>query len=99
MVLQIKGEFRMATRNDRLNVRITAAQKRLIMRAAESAHSSVSDFILRAACRASEQVLADQTNFFLNEADYLAFQEALEKPAQYNPKITRVLKEKAPWET
>ena len=56
----------MAKRNDRLNVRVTAAQKRLITRAAKSVHSSVSDFVLRAVCRASEQVLAEQTSFFLN---------------------------------
>ena len=88
----------MATRNDRLNVRVTEAQKRLISRAAKSAHSSVSDFVLKAVCRASEQVLAEQTSFFLNEDDYIAFQEALERPAKYNPKLDKVLKEKAPWE-
>jgi uncharacterized protein (DUF1778 family) len=88
----------MATRNDRLNVRVTAAQKRLISRAAKSAHSSVSDFVLRAVCRASEQVLAEQTHFFLNEEDYIAFQEALAAPAAYSPELNKVLKEKAPWE-
>lgn len=88
----------MATRNDRLNVRVTVAQKRLISRAAKSTHSSVSDFVLREVCRASEQVLAEQTNFFLNEEDYIAFQEALVAPAAYNPELNKVLKEKAPWE-
>ena len=88
----------MATRNDRLNVRVTEAQKRLISRAAKSAHSSLSDFVLRAVCRASEQVLAEQTSFFLNEEDYIAFQEVLEGPAKYNPQLSKVLKEKAPWE-
>ena len=88
----------MATRNDRLNVRVTEAQKRLISRAARSAHSSVSDFVLRAVCRAAEQVLAEQTSFFLNEEDYIAFQEALEGPAQHNPQLNKILKEKASWE-
>ena len=88
----------MATRNDRLNVRVTDAQKRLISRAAKSTHSSVSDFVLRSVCRASEQVLTEQTTFFLNEEDYVAFQKALERPAQYNPKLNKILKEKAPWE-
>ncbi|NOY70444.1 MAG: DUF1778 domain-containing protein [Deltaproteobacteria bacterium] len=88
----------MATRSGRLNVRVTDAQKKLITRAAESTHSSVSDFVLRSACRASEQALADQTAFFLNEEDFVAFQNALEGPAQYNPKLAEILKEKAPWE-
>jgi len=92
------GGIKMATRNDRLNVRVTDAQKRLISRAAKSTHSSVSDFVLRSVCRASEQVLMEQTTFFLNEEDYVAFQEALERPAQYNPKLNKILKEKAPWE-
>jgi uncharacterized protein (DUF1778 family) len=88
----------MATRNDRLNIRVTAAQKRLISRAAKSAHSSISDFVLRSVCRASEKVLVEQTSFFLNEEDYIAFQEALEGPAINNPQLNKVLKEKVPWE-
>jgi uncharacterized protein (DUF1778 family) len=88
----------MATRINRLNMRVTEAQKKLITRAAKSAHSSVSDFVLRSVCRASEEVLADQTTFFLNEEDYMAFQEALKRPAKLNPKIEKVIKEKAPWE-
>ncbi len=88
----------MAKRTNRLNVRVTEAQKRLITRAAKSAHSNVSDFVLRSVCRASEQVLADQTTFFLKEEDYRAFQDALNRPAKLNPKIEKVMKEKAPWE-
>jgi uncharacterized protein (DUF1778 family) len=88
----------MAVRINRLNVRVTEAQKKLITRAAKSAHSSVSDFVLRSVCRASEQVLADQTTFFLDEKDYMAFQEALKRPAKLNPKIENVIKGKAPWE-
>lgn len=88
----------MAARINRLSVRVTEAQKKLITRAAKSAHSSVSDFVLRSVFRASEQVLADQTTFFLNEEDYVAFQEALERPAALNPKIEKVIREKAPWE-
>ena len=88
----------METRSGRLNIRATEAQKRLISRAAKMAHSSISDFVLRSACRASEQVLADQTTFFLNEEDYIAFQDALERPPQYNPILAKLLKEKSPWE-
>jgi uncharacterized protein (DUF1778 family) len=88
----------MAARINRLNVRVTEAQKRLITRAAKSAHTSLSDFVLRSVFRASEQVLADQTAFFLNEEDYMAFQEALKRPATLNPKIEKVIREKAPWE-
>jgi uncharacterized protein (DUF1778 family) len=88
----------MTTRSNRLHVRITETQKRLIHQAAQSTHSSVSDFVLRSVCRAAEQSLADQTTFFLNETDYKAFQEALEKPAQYNPKLSAILTSKAPWE-
>jgi uncharacterized protein (DUF1778 family) len=88
----------MATRINRLNVRVTEAQKRLITRAAKSAHSNVSDFVLRSVCRASEQVLADQTTFFLNEEDYVAFQEALKRPARLNQNLEKVIKEKFSWE-
>jgi uncharacterized protein (DUF1778 family) len=87
----------MATRTNRLNVRVTEAQKRLITRAAKSSHSSVSDFVLRSVCRASEEVLADQTTFFLNEEDYRAFQDAMNRPARLNPKIEKVMKEKTAW--
>ncbi|MBF0236054.1 MAG: DUF1778 domain-containing protein [Desulfamplus sp.] len=88
----------MIPKKERLNVRMTEAQKRMINRAAKAAHSSVSEFVVSAVCRVSEQILSDQTSFFLNEEDYLAFTEALERPAECNPVLERILNEQAPWE-
>jgi uncharacterized protein (DUF1778 family) len=86
----------MAKRIHWLNLKITEAQKKLISRAAKATHSSVSDFVLRSVCYASEQALADQTIFFLDKKDYMSFQKGLESTMRYNPKLNKVLQEIAP---
>ncbi len=82
----------------RLGLRATLQQRMLIRRAAEITHKSITDFVLESACEAAESALLNQRLFMVDESSYKRFLEALEEPAKVNPKLQKLLEEKAPWE-
>ena len=68
-------------RRDSLNLRIPAAERSLIDRAAESAGKTRTDVILQAARRAAEET----------------FLARLDQPAQPSDSLRRTMQAKAPW--
>lgn len=87
-----------ATRDEAINLRISRGQKALIDRAAEARGRSRSDFMLEAACREAESVLLDRRYFALSGEEFRRFTAMLDKPPRANPRLTRLLKTKAPWD-
>ena len=83
------------TRKAPINIRLLAAQRTLIDKAAAVLHKSRSDFMLDAACRGSENVLLDQRLFFLEEKEFEAFEAALKAPVSAETK--KLLAARAPW--
>jgi uncharacterized protein (DUF1778 family) len=91
-----KGEPTLKT--ERINLRATPQQQMLIQQAAEIKRKSISEFILESACAVAENALLDQRIFFLNDAQWIAFQEALNSPPVEIPALKKLMEEKAPWE-
>jgi len=87
-----------AARNVNINLRANQQQRTLIDRAAEVLGKSRSDFMLDVARREAESVLLDQRYFALDPAAFQAFVEQLDAPPADNPRLRRLLAEKAPWE-
>lgn len=85
-------------RSGRLGLRTTPEQAALIQRAAEATRKSVTEFVLSSVCEKAEQTLLDQRFFMIAEGTWLAFQEALEKPARVDKGLQSLLEEPAPWE-
>jgi uncharacterized protein (DUF1778 family) len=85
-------------RTENINLRVTSSQKALIDRAAEAQGRNRSDFMLDAACREAESVLLDQRYFNLDDDAFRRFTDLLDAPPADNPRLTRLLKTKAPWE-
>jgi uncharacterized protein (DUF1778 family) len=85
-------------RTENINLRVTSGQKSLIDRAAEAQGRNRSDFMLDAACREAESVLLDQRYFNLDDDAFRRFTDLLDAPPADNPRLTRLLKTKAPWE-
>lgn len=81
-----------------INIRCFDRQKNLIDRAAEALHKSRTDFVLEAACREAENVLLDQRLFFLDEAQFAAFEKAISSPHADPEKLKRLRDAKAPWD-
>ncbi|MFT3778604.1 MAG: DUF1778 domain-containing protein [Ottowia sp.] len=54
---------------------------------------NVSEFLLDAGVTAAAQALADRRHFSLDEAQWQAFQEALDRPVQTKPRLKKLLRE------
>jgi len=87
-----------AARTGRLGLRTTPVQAALIQRAAEVTQKSVTEFVLSSACEKAEQTLLDQRLFMVDEQTWLAFQDALERPAQVKKGMQSLIAEPAIWE-
>ncbi|MFI6368691.1 DUF1778 domain-containing protein [Nocardia sp. NPDC050630] len=81
----------MAVRDDRLQVRVGAIAKRRLEEAAETVHLSLSAFILQAAQRVADSILADRDSIKLSPAAAAAVQDALSRPAQVNERLAVAL--------
>lgn len=87
-----------APRDVSINLRASRRQRALIDRAAEALGRNRSDFMLEAACREAEAVLLDRRLFTLESAAFRTFTAMLDAPPAANPKLRRLLREKAPWD-
>lgn len=80
-----------------LNLRIPAAERGLIDRAAKSAGTTRTDFILTAARRAAEQELLDRSIFLVSPAAYSKFLALLDAPPQPSERLRQTLAAMPPW--
>jgi len=64
----------MATKTERLNLRLTAAQDAILRTAAEARGESTSDYVLRHAVEAAEMDLADRRVFVVDDAAWAELQ-------------------------
>ncbi|HLW53773.1 MAG TPA: DUF1778 domain-containing protein [Candidatus Angelobacter sp.] len=85
-------------RGGNINLRVSRGQKSLIDRAAQALGRNRSDFMLETACREAESVLLDQRYFALPDEEFRRFRDMLDKRPSSNPRLTRLLKTKAPWD-
>lgn len=86
------------TANETINLRVPAAKKALIDRAAEMVSESRSSFILEASIHRAETVLADRTHFVLSHKQMTRFQRALDAPLPDTAALLRLLTRPGPWD-
>jgi uncharacterized protein (DUF1778 family) len=80
-----------------LNLRIPAAERSLIDRAAKSSGKTRTDFILSAARRAAEEELLDRTVFVVSPDAYTKFLALLDTPPRPNERLRRTMQTPLPW--
>ena len=80
-----------------LNLRIPAAERGLIDRAAKSSGKTRTDFILSAARRAAEEELLDRTIFVVSPSTYAKFLALLDAPPRPNARLRRTMRATPPW--
>ncbi|AKN18618.1 hypothetical protein MHAE_00010 [Mycobacterium haemophilum DSM 44634] len=78
-------------KDDRLQLRVDAVSKRRLEEAASEAHLSVSAFVLQAASRAADDLLAERQTVHLSPDAAAAFTEALNRPARVNERLAAAL--------
>jgi len=75
---------RKASASDRVQLRINPMDKNIIARAAKMNRTTVSKFMLESSRQAAQEVFASQTKFVLNDEQWAAFCEAVDKPPRHN---------------
>lgn len=75
--------------NNRLALRIRAADKAVIMRAVAMAQTDMTDFILRAALREAQSVIEEYERVKLTSRDSLLVLSLLESPPAPNAKLRK----------
>ena len=80
-----------------LNLRIAAAERGLIDRAAKSSGKTRTDFILSAARRAAEEELLDRSLFVVSPETYTKFLAMLDAPPRPNEALRRTMRATPPW--
>ena len=84
---------RSATRSEKLDLRLTAEAKSMLVTAAASQSRTVSEFVLESALSKAAETLPDRQHFLLDDAQWLAFQKALDAPVRSLPRLKRLLTE------
>jgi uncharacterized protein (DUF1778 family) len=84
-------------RRETLNLRIPAAERNLIDRAADTTGKTRTDFILEAARRAAEETLLDRAILSVGSEAYAEFLRRLDAPAQPNERLRRTMQVTPPW--
>ena len=80
------------SKTERIDVRASTLIKQLLQDAARASHKNVSEFLLDAGVTAAEQTLADRRQFVLDETQWQAFQEALDRPVQNKTRLKSLLR-------
>ena len=78
-------------KDERLQIRLNPAEKRLLEQAADAAHLSISAFVLQAAAQQAEELLTERQLVTLPAAAAEAFAEALARPAVVNERLAGAL--------
>jgi uncharacterized protein (DUF1778 family) len=81
------------SKTERIDVRASTLTKQMLQDAARASHKNVSEFLLDAGVTAAAQTLADRRHFVLDESQWQAFQEALDRPVQSKPRLKKLLSE------
>ncbi len=80
-----------ATKDARLNLRLTPGDDELIREAAAATGLTVSEFLTQAAVARAHEVLVDRRDFVVDDDDsWDAFLQALDKPATPSAKLVEL---------
>lgn len=80
------------TRDARLEVRMSAAQKSLLQHAAALSGRTLSEFVVTSAQDAARRVIAEHESIRLSLEEQLAFVQALLQPPEPNARLKRAAK-------
>ncbi|MDY0227886.1 Uncharacterized conserved protein, DUF1778 family [Desulfomicrobium apsheronum] len=79
------------SKTERIDVRASISVKQLLQEAAHASHKSVSEFLLDAGVNAANQALSDRRHFVLDEVQWEAFEQALDRPVQAKARLRSLI--------
>ena len=87
-----------STRTTKLDLRLSQEAKQTLSAAAQVAHCSVSQFVLRSALERAAETLTERQRFELNAEQWEEFMTALDAPPQVVPQLQQLFREPSPFE-
>lgn len=78
---------------EKLNLRLSSADKRTLAAAASMSNRSVNEFVRDSALSCANEMLADRRMFLLSQSKWAEFQASLDAPTRHNPRMQRLLTE------
>jgi len=85
-------------KNERLDLRVTSDQKRLLQQAANLKGETVSDFVLSSAMASADEALLDQRVFLLESEAFDQLVSRSEDVVKNRAAIDKILAIKTPWQ-
>lgn len=82
-----------AVRSEKLDLRLSSSDKRILEAAASVSSRSVSDFVRESALARADETLADRHTFLLSKTQWAEFQAALDAPTRPLPRMKALLTE------
>lgn len=79
------------TKTERIDIRTNASVKAMLQQAAAATNKTVSEFLLDSGLTAASETLADRRLFALDDAEWEAFQAALDASPQDKPALKELL--------
>ncbi len=76
---------------EKLDLRLSSADKRILEAAASISNCSVSEFVRDSALSRAHEMLADRRMFLLSQSKWAEFQSSLDAPTRHNPRMQRLL--------
>lgn len=73
--------------NNRMSLRVVAAEKSMLMRAAALQHTNLTEFVMRAAIALAHKIIDQNDKIKLGERDSLHVLDLLENPPAPNKKL------------
>lgn len=73
--------------NDRMSMRVPAAEKAMLLRAAALENTDLTDFVLQHALRSAKAIIEKAEHIRLSERDSLRVLKVLENPPRPNAKL------------
>jgi uncharacterized protein (DUF1778 family) len=81
----------MASKTERLSIRLTPEQDLVLRRAAEVRGESTNSYVLRNAVGAAQSDLADLRSFVANADEWREIESALSRPVTFNAAMVKLL--------
>ena len=79
------------SRTMRLNFRATSEEDARIRLAASLVEKNISEFIIESTQSAADRILADRNSFQVNSKLWVQFNEALDRPAIFKPRLGELI--------
>jgi uncharacterized protein (DUF1778 family) len=83
-------------KTQRVNLRVASRDDELFRQAAAVADESLSEFLVEGGRERAARLLTNRTQFVLSEKNWVAFSEALDRPAQTDPALVELFQRLRP---